>query len=91
MMGTLATVLATKKIRTSEDVFWAEVEGDIERIDNILKITSIRVNYHLKVPKEMLSESQEAFNQYLTLCPVAQSLIGCISIKDNLTIEEVIA
>jgi hypothetical protein len=29
MMGTLATVLAGKKIATPESRYWAEVEGDI--------------------------------------------------------------
>jgi hypothetical protein len=45
MMGTLATVLAGKKIRTPEDSFRAEVEGDIEDVNGILKITQIRVAY----------------------------------------------
>jgi len=29
MMGTLATVMAGKKIATPEDRYWADVEGDI--------------------------------------------------------------
>jgi len=33
MMGTLATVLAGKKIRTPEESFRAEVEGDIENVE----------------------------------------------------------
>ena len=51
MMGTLATVLAGKKIPTPEDRYWADVEGDIENVNNVLKITQIRATYHLKVPK----------------------------------------
>ena len=38
-MGTLATALAKKQIRTPEDRYWADVEGDIENVNNILKIT----------------------------------------------------
>jgi len=52
MMGTLATVLAGKKIPSSEKRYRAEVEGDIENVNNILKITKIRVKYYLKVPPE---------------------------------------
>jgi organic hydroperoxide reductase OsmC/OhrA len=88
MMGTLATVLAKKQIRTSEDLYWADVEGDIENVNNVLKITQIRVKYHLKVSQEKSQEVKEAFSFYLTSCPAAQSVIGCIQIKDDIVIEE---
>ena len=45
MMGTLAGVLATKKIRTHTDRFLCLVEGDIEDVGGILKITGIRVDH----------------------------------------------
>jgi len=87
MMGTLATALAGKKIPTPEDRYWADVEGDIENVNNVLKITEIRVKYHLKVPEEKAAESKEAFSSYLIRCPAAQSVIGCIKIRDGLQIE----
>ena len=52
MMGTLATVLAKKKIRTFQDRFKATVSGDIEDVDGVLKITRIKVSYRLKLPEE---------------------------------------
>jgi organic hydroperoxide reductase OsmC/OhrA len=88
MMGTLATVLAGKKIPTPEDKFWADVEGDIENVNGILKITRIRVNYHLRLPQEKIVEAKEAFSLYLPFCPAAQSVIGCIDIRDDLIIEQ---
>jgi len=88
MMGTLATVLAKKQIRTPEDLYWAGVEGDIENVNNVLKITQIRVKYHLKVPREKTEEAKEAFSSYLISCPAAQSVIGCIQINDDIVIEE---
>jgi organic hydroperoxide reductase OsmC/OhrA len=88
MMGTLAGVLAGKKIATPEDRYWAEVEGDIEDVNGILKITRIRVQYHLKVPKEKAAEAREAFSNYLVRCPAAQSVMGCIRLEDQLIIEE---
>jgi organic hydroperoxide reductase OsmC/OhrA len=88
MMGTLATVLAGKKILSSEKRYRAEVEGDIENVNNILKITKIRVKYYLKVPPEKVEEAREAFSSYLVRCPAAQSVIGCIHIQDDLIIEE---
>jgi organic hydroperoxide reductase OsmC/OhrA len=64
------------------------VEGDIEDVNGILKITRIRVGYHLKIPKEKAKDAQEAFSTYLVRCPAAQSVIGCIRIEDKLIIEE---
>ncbi len=88
MMGTLARFLAEKKIATPEELYWADVEGDIENVNNVLKITQIRVNYHLKVDPKKVPQAREAFSSYLTSCPAAQSVIGCISIKDQLMVEE---
>jgi hypothetical protein len=48
MMGTLALVMAKKKIRTFRDRFMAKVTGDIEDVGGILKITRIDVRYLLK-------------------------------------------
>jgi organic hydroperoxide reductase OsmC/OhrA len=89
MMGTLATVLAKKKIPTPEDRYWADVEGDIENVNDVLKITQIRVKYHLIVPKGKGEDAKDGFSSYLTLCPAAQSVIGCIQIKDDIMIEEI--
>ena len=91
MMGTLATALAGKKIPTPEERYWAEVEGDIENVDNVLKITRIRVRYHLRVDPEKTADAKEAFSSYLIRCPAAQSVLGCIEIKDDLIIAPLIA
>jgi len=88
MMGTLAGGLAGKRIPTPEDRYRADGEGDIEDVNGILKITRIRVRYHLKVPKEKAAEAREAFSTYLVRCPAAQSVIGCIRLEDQLIIEE---
>jgi len=87
-MGTLATVLARKGIDTPEHRYWANVEGDIENVDNVLKITRIRVKYHLKAPRGKANEAREALASYLAFCPAAQSVMGCIEIQDEATIEE---
>jgi organic hydroperoxide reductase OsmC/OhrA len=88
MMGTLASFLAERKIPTPEDLYHAEVEGDIENVNNVLKITEIRVKYYLKVLQGKAQEARDAFSSYLTFCPAAQSVIGCIHIKDDIIIEE---
>jgi organic hydroperoxide reductase OsmC/OhrA len=90
MMGTLATVMASEKIPTQEDRYWADVEGDIENVNGVLKITTIRVKYHLKVARDKVDQAKKSFAKYLKVCPAAQSVIGCIKIDDDLIIEQYI-
>lgn len=83
-MGTLATVLAKKKIRSHAEVFRADVTGDIEDVDGVLKITRIRVDYTLKVEEEKRQDALDALDNYLTLCPGAQSVVGCIDLQHHM-------
>ncbi len=86
MMGTLAAVLARKGIDTRGELYRADVEGDIENVNGVLKITQIRVDYHLTVEDEKGQNARDAFASYIVSCPAAQSVIGCIGIKDNLVL-----
>ncbi len=87
MMGTLATVLAGKKVRTFQDRFKATVTGDIEDVNGVLKITRIDVHYRLKLPDDLRDAAMECFNNYLVKCPAAQSVIGCIDVTHALDME----
>jgi hypothetical protein len=89
MMGTLARVLAEKGISTSKEGYWADAEGDIENVSKVLKITRIRVKYHLDAPRGKTADVREALSTYLTRCPAAQSVIGCIDIQSDAVINEV--
>jgi organic hydroperoxide reductase OsmC/OhrA len=84
MMGTLAAVLAKKKIRTFQDRYMATVTGDIEDVNGVLKIVRINVHYRLKLPADQRADAQEAFNNYITLCPAAQSVVDAIKINHEL-------
>jgi hypothetical protein len=88
MMGTLATALASRKIPTHTDRYKAQVEGDIEDQDGVLRIARIRVDYELKVPAGKTGEAREVFGGYLKNCPTTISIIGCIDIIDSLEISE---
>jgi organic hydroperoxide reductase OsmC/OhrA len=85
MMGTLAAVLAKKGIRTFKELFQAQVIGDIEDVNGVLKITRIEVNYTLKAPEDKKPEALEALETYLSQCPGAQSVVGCIELHHQLT------
>jgi organic hydroperoxide reductase OsmC/OhrA len=88
MMGTLATLLAGKKIPTAETLYRADVEGDIENVQGVLKITTIRVQYHLKVSEDKTADAKDCFSNYIKYCPAAQSVIGCIKIEDGLILDK---
>ena len=87
-MGTLAAVLAKKGIRTHKGLFQAEVIGDIEDVDGVLKITKIEVNYTLKAPEDKQPEALEALETYMSQCPGAQSVVGCIELRHQLSFME---
>ena len=87
MMGTLAGVLAKKKIRTFQDRYRATVTGDIEDVEGVLKITRINVVYRLKLPQEKVPDAREALDNYITRCPAAQSVVDSIDISHELALE----
>ena len=87
-MGSLATLMAGKKIPTPEHLYWADVEGDIEAVAGVLRITTIRVKVHLKCPEEKVADAKEAFANYITRCPAAQSVKDCIKLQDELIFEK---
>ena len=88
MMGTLATALAGKKVPTFGDRYRADVEGDIEDVDGVLRITRICVRYTLKAPAGKTADAREAMGAYLVRCPAAMSVRGCIAIEDALDVSE---
>lgn len=88
MMGTLASALAGKKIRTLKERFIASVTGDIEEVNDILKIVRIKVKYLLRLPDNQRDAARECFNKYIELCPAAQSVIGCIDIQHSLDLQK---
>ena len=85
MMGTLAGVLARKNISTPIDRYRAEVKGDIEDVDGVLKITRIHVHYFLEAQEAQEKDVEAAMEAYITKCPAAQSVIGCIEISHEMT------
>ena len=87
MMGTYASVLAMKNIKTYADRFGAEVESDINNINGVLKLTRIRVSYFLKIRPTEEDDARWALENYISLCPGAQSVIDCIKIDQSLTLD----
>ncbi len=67
----------------------ADVEGDIEAIDGVLRITRIRVRYRLRIPAGTREKADRAVATHATKCPAANSVRGCIDLDITADITEV--
>ena len=56
----------------------AFVEGDIEDVDDVLKITTIRLRFELKIPAGTREKVDRLLQTYAEQCPAYQSVKGCI-------------
>ena len=59
----------------------ADVTGDIEDVDGVLRITRIRLLYHARIPPGKRSEAERALETYADKCPAYQSVKGCIDVS----------
>lgn len=60
------------------DNLTADVEGDIAEVDGVLRITTIRIQYKLKIPAGSQDKLDRALQNYADKCPAYQSVRGCI-------------
>ena len=56
----------------------AEVEGDIEDVGGVLKITRIRLHYRIQAPAGKRESIERLLDHYAEACPAYQSVKGCI-------------
>lgn len=89
MMGTFAAALAKNRIPTPPERYRADVTGDIEAVDGVLKIVRIQVRYTLKLAPDKRGDAEACFDTYLPKCPAAQSVIGCIDISHVLDMQDI--
>ena len=77
-----------REIPATRDKIQADVEGDIEAIDNVLRITRIRVRYRLRIPAGTRERAERAVATHATKCPAANSVRGCIDLDITADITE---
>jgi len=77
-------MLAKDRIPTPADRYQASVSGEIEAVEGVLKIVRIIVDYTLKITDDKRAAAQSAFDGYITHCPAATSVMGCIDITHTL-------
>ena len=85
----MARALEVRDIPATPDRITARVEGDIEAIDKVLRITRIRVRYDLKIPKGKREAAERAVAKHPTSCPAANSVRGCIDLDIKADMTEV--
>jgi uncharacterized OsmC-like protein len=66
----------------------AQVEGDIEDVDGVMKITRIRLHYRFRIPAGSKEKVDRVLASYADKCPAYQSVKGCIGCSWDAKIEE---
>jgi hypothetical protein len=74
-------------IPTSDNLI-AHVEGIIEDIDGVIKITAIKLRYQLKIPPGTREKAKRALDLYADSCPAYTSVKGCIKCTWEAIMEE---
>ena len=62
----------------SADNLVAQVEGDIEDVDGVMRITKIRLRYRFRVAAGGGEKVDRVLASYAEKCPAYQSVKGCI-------------
>lgn len=66
----------------------AQVEGDVEAVDRVLRIARMRVHYTIRIPTGMREAAERAVATHEQRCPAAMSVRGCIPIAITADIVE---
>jgi len=77
-----------RDIPATTNTIKANVEGDVEVIDDVLRIARIRVRYDLMIPKGMREKAERAVERHPVSCPAANSVRGCIELDIKANISE---
>lgn len=59
----------------------ADVEGDIEKVERTIRITEIRVKYHLPISAEEQETADRVLKVHPAGCPAHESVKDSIRIK----------
>lgn len=77
-----------RQIPVAPDTIRTQVEGDVEAVDRVLRISRIRVHYTLRIPRGLREAAERAVATHDQKCPAATSVRGCIAIAITADINE---
>jgi hypothetical protein len=66
----------------------ADVEGDIEDVGGVMRITRIRLRYRFRAPAGLRDKVERVLASYAEQCPAYQSVKGCIECTWGADVEE---
>ena len=73
----------------SADNLTADVEGDIEDVGGVMRITRIRLRYRFRIPAGLRQKIERVLESYAEQCPAYQSVKGCIECTWGAALEEI--
>jgi organic hydroperoxide reductase OsmC/OhrA len=88
LTGTLGRALEVRGIPSYPDKLSSQIEGDIEDVDGIMRITRIRLRYRIRIPGGKRAEAERALAHHEKGCPAAMSVRGCIDVSYTADLEE---
>jgi organic hydroperoxide reductase OsmC/OhrA len=77
-----------RQIPTEPNKVTAQVEGDVEAVDRVLRISRMRVQYAIRIPRGTREAAERAIATHEQKCPAATSVRGCIPIAITADITE---
>ena len=83
----MGAALDVRGIKSSDNLV-AQVEGDIEDVNGVLKITRIRLRYRFQGPPGTRAKLDRVLASYAEKCPAYQSVKGCIACSWEAEVEE---
>ncbi|MFV2065838.1 MAG: OsmC family protein [Pirellulales bacterium] len=83
----MGAALEVRQIKSAGNLV-ADVRGDIEDVDGVLKITRIHLRYRVAVPVGRREKAERALATYAEKCPAYQSVKGCIECTWDAEIED---
>jgi uncharacterized OsmC-like protein len=72
----------------SADNLTANVEGDIEDVGGVMRITRIRLRYRFRILAGTREKLERLLDSYAEQCPAYQSVKGCIECTWEAEMEE---
>lgn len=72
----------------SADNLVAQVEGDIEEVGGVMRISRIRLHYRFGIPPGTREKVDRVLATYAEKCPAYQSVKGCIECSWDAEIHE---
>jgi len=72
-----------RKIPTTEKLE-ATVEGDIEMVDGVLRVTRMRMHYRIEIPEGSDEAAERALASYASKCPAYATVGDAIALESTL-------